>query len=299
MSLLPVRAGRLAALAAATALLGGCDKLVPPARAPAFNVPSAEEVTAAQPPAAAPAAAPAAKSVQARDSAAAAETSAFDQIRRSLRRLATVEETFYAENGTYTEDYERLSFRPEGQTEVRFLWLTREGWAATGVHPALPGRDCVIWVGRVNAPPTSLRYIRSGREGVPACDVAPAPRRSDAAPVPPRPRASDTVSALDQLSPTVQMRVDLRNLVKAQESWLGTQGAFSRKTEPFALQYVWHKGVSLSILSADRWSWSARASQAGRPGKSCVVWFGPVPAKPATEAQGLVPDRAGVPVCDE
>lgn len=286
-------------LAAAAVLLGGCDKLVPPGRAPAFNVPSAEELTAAQTPAATPAAAPAAKSAQARDSAAAAETAAFDQIRRSLRRLATVEETFYAENGTYTEDYERLRFQPEGQTEVRFLWLTREGWAATGVHPALPGRDCVIWVGRVNAPPTSLKYVRSGREGVPACDVAPAPRRSDAAPVPPRPRATDTASALDELSPTVPMRVDLRNLAKAQEAWLGTQGAFSRKAEPFALQYVWHKGVSISILSADKWSWSARATVAGRPGKSCVVWFGPVPAKPATEAEGLVPDRAGMPVCDE
>jgi hypothetical protein len=229
---------------------------------------------------------------------ASAETAAFDQIRRSLRRLAAVEQTFYAENGTYTEDYERLRFRPEGQTEVRFLWLTREGWAATGEHPALPGRDCVIWVGRVNAPPTTLKYIRSGREGVPACDVAPSPRRSDAAPVPAKPRPSDTASALDALSPTVQLRVDLRNLSRAQEAWLGTQGAFSRKMEPFALQYVWHKGVTLSILSADKWSWSARPS---RPpaGQDLVIWFGPVAAKPATEAGGLVPDRPGVPVCDE
>ena len=210
-----------------------------------------------------------------------------------------MEQTFYAENGTYTEDDERLRYRPDGRAEVRFLWLTREGWAASGTHPALPGRDCVIWIGRVNAPPTSLKYIRTGQEGVPACDVSPAPRRSDADPVPPQPRALDTATALSEVSPAVQMKVDLRNLGRAQDAWLGTQGAFSRSVEPFALQYVWHKGVTINILSADKWSWSGRASFAGQPGKTCVLWVGPVPAKPATETKGLVPDRPGVPVCDE
>jgi hypothetical protein len=285
--------GRRAALAAVV-LVAACDKLLP-ARPP-VNIPGAQEVEApAQPPTPAPAAK---AQTQTKDSAVSAEATAFDQIRRSLRRLVAVEQTFYAENGTYTEDYERLRFRPEGRAEVRFLWLTREGWAATGVHPGLPGRDCVIWVGRVKAPPTSLKYVRNGREGVPTCDVSPEPRRSDAAPAPPT-RALDTATAMSEVSPAVQMKVDLRNLNRAQEAWLGTQGAFSRSVEPFALQYVWHKGVSISILSADKWSWSARASFAGRPGKTCVLWYGPVPAKPATEANGLVPDRAGVPVCDE
>jgi hypothetical protein len=288
----PIRGGRRAALAAVV-LITACDKLLP-ARPP-VNLPMVQETTAA---AQAPARAAPAKQGQAKDTAAAPEAAAFDQIRRSLRRLASVEQTFYAENGTYSEDSERLHYRPEGQAEVRFLWLTREGWAATGVHPAVPGRDCVIWMGRVNAPPTSLKYIRSGAEGVPTCDVSPAPRRNDTAPVPPT-RALDTATALSAVSPAVQMKVDLRNLNRAQESWLGTQGAFSRTVEPFALQYVWHKGVSINILSADKWSWSARASFAGRPGKSCVIWFGPVPAKPATEANGLVPDRAGVPACDD
>jgi hypothetical protein len=286
------RGGRHAALAAVL-LLPACDKLLPVR--PPVRVPAAQETaTPPQPPAPPPVARPA----QAKDTAGDVEAAAFDQIRRSLRRLVTVEQTFFAENGTYTEDYERLRFKPEGRAEVRFLWLTREGWAATGVHPAVPGRDCVIWVGRVNAPPTSLKYIRTGREGVPTCDVSPAPRRSDTVPVAPT-RPLDTATALSDVSPSVQMKVDLRNLSRAQEAWLGTQGAFSRTVEPFALQYVWHKGVAINILSADKWSWSARASFAGRPGKTCVLWFGPVPAKPATEADGLVPDRAGVPVCDE
>jgi hypothetical protein len=288
----PIRGGRRTALAAVF-LLTACDKLLP-ARPP-VHLPGLQETTA---PAQPPAPATPAKQGQAKDSATAAEAAAFDQIRRSLRRLVSVEQTFYAENGTYTEDSERLRYKPDGQAEVRFLWLTREGWAATGVHPAVPGRDCVIWVGRVTAPPTSLKYIRTGSEGVPICDVSPAPRRNDTTPVPPT-RALDTATALSAVSPAVQMKVDLRNLTRAQEAWLGTQGAFSRTIEPFALQYVWHKGVSITILSADKWSWSARASFAGRPGKSCVVWFGPVPAKPATETNGRVPNRAGVPECDD
>jgi hypothetical protein len=277
-------------------LLAACDKLLPPARPPAQNPPVSAQ---ASPPVDSPAPPPVAKPARSRDSTQSEEAVAFDQIRRSLRRLVTVEQTFYAENGTYTEDDERLRFRPEGRARVRFLWLTREGWAASGTHPALTGRDCVIWIGRVNAPPTSLKFVRTGQEGVPACDVSPAPRRTDADPVPPQPRALDTATALSDASPSVQMKVDLRNLGRAQDSWLGTQGAFSRSVEPFALQYVWHKGVSINILSADKWSWSGRATFAGQPGKTCVVWVGPVPAKPATENKGLVPDRPGVPVCDD
>jgi len=289
----PLTRGLRRAALGAVLLLPACDKL--PTIRPPVRLPTMEDAAT---PAQVPAPPPVTKQAQAKDTAANAEAAAFDQIRRSLRRLAAVEQTFYAENGTYTEDYERLRFKPEGLAEVRFLWLTREGWAATGVHPAVPGRDCVIWIGRVNAPPTSLKYIRTGKEGVPTCDVSPAPRRSDTGAVAP-PRALDTATALSDVSPAVQMKVDLRNLSRAQEAWLGTQGAFSRSVQPFALQYIWHKGVSITILSADKWSWSARASFAGRPGKSCVLWFGPVPAKPATESEGLVPDRAGVPVCDE
>jgi hypothetical protein len=72
---------------------------------------------------------------------------------------------FYTENGAYTEDFDRLGFQPEGEASFRFLWLTRDGWAASGTHPAVPGRDCVIFVGRVNAAPTRHKYVRTAREG--------------------------------------------------------------------------------------------------------------------------------------
>ena len=236
----------------------------------------------------------------------------FDAVRRGLRRLVVAQETYYAENGVYTEDLARVGVKPEGGTEMRFLWLTRTGWAASGTHPDVPGRDCVIYVGRDHGPPTTLHDVRSGREGTPVCDVLPGARkpsaRSAAAAQPaPQPQAAaraaptvpDTGSALDAVEPTIQMRVDLRNLVRSQDTYFGTQGIYSRRTEPFALQYLWHRGVTIKILSANDASWAARATHASRPGKSCVIWLGPVAQRPVTEQQKRSPEQPSTPVCDD
>jgi hypothetical protein len=237
----------------------------------------------------------------------------FDAIRRSLRRVVVAQETYYAENGVYTDELARLGVKPEGGTEMRFLWLTRTGWAASGTHPDVPGRDCVIYVGRDHGPPTTLHDVRSGREGTPVCDVLPAARGRSAAstaaaqPTPASgalqsaaaPALPDTGSALDAVEPTIQMRVDLRNLVRSQDSYFGTQGIYSRRTEPFALQYLWHRGVTIRILSANDASWAARATHASRPGKSCVIWLGPVAQRPVTEQQKRLPEQPGTPVCDD
>jgi hypothetical protein len=221
------------------------------------------------------------------------------------------QETYYAENGVYTEDLARLGVKPESGTEMRFLWLTRTGWAASGTHPDVPGRDCVIYVGRDHGPPTTLHDVRSGREGTPVCDVLPGARRASATsaaaaqPTAPQPAAQaapavlDTGSALDAVEPTIQMRVDLRNLVRSQDTYFGTQGIYSRRTEPFALQYLWHRGVTITILSANDASWSARATHASRPGKSCVIWLGPVAQRPVTELQRRSPEQPSTPICDD
>jgi hypothetical protein len=94
------------------------------------------------------------------------------------------------------------------------------------------------------------------------------------------------------------MRVDLRNLVLAQNAYLATQGLYSRRIEPLALQFLWHRGVTLKILSANTESWAAEAVHASRPGRTCVVWAGPVEARPVTRAQRKT-GAAGVPVCDD
>ena len=231
-----------------------------------------------------------------------AEAASFADIRRALRRLVVAEETFFAENGTYTDELSVIRATPGKNVEIRFLWLSRDGWAASGTHTALPDKDCVIFVGKAESPPTTLKYVRVGRLGVPVCDdrsfppkpVATAPRSPTPAPLPP-----DTANAMDLLDPLVVMKVDLRNLAHSQETYFEMQGSYARRTETLALQYLWHRDVQVKILSADAQSWAARATHAKHPGKSCVIWFGPVSQRPKTDAQRKGTSRSGVPVCDD
>ena len=277
---------------------------------------SADSASGQTPPKPAPRAAPA----RATNAASAAEESAaFDGISAGLRRLVVAEETFFAENGTYTNDLERLQYKPGPGNSVRFLWMSGTGWAASGTHEGITGKDCVIYVGRDHGAPTTLKYVRKGKEGVPVCDTSPRPaprvaskRPAEAQPAatPPAPATTpaatsrdgsvpDTTSALDAVNPVVAMKVDLRNLVRSQQTYFAQQGLYARSTEPFALQYLWHRGVTITILSADVESWSARATHVGKHGRSCVIWFGPVPTRPATSTDKRSTDQAAEPVCDD
>jgi hypothetical protein len=235
---------------------------------------------------------------------------AFSETRRTLRRLVTAEETFFAENGAYSDELSILGLKPDSNTTIRFLRISRDGWAARGTHADLPGRDCVIFVGRPRSRPKTVKYGRLGREGVPACDDA---RASEPQPSPPtavepagtakaaqpQPASPDTGNALDALDPRVLMKVDLRNLAHSQETFFAMQGFYAKRPENLALQYIWHKDVQVRILAADAQSWMAKATHARFPGKSCVIWFGPVAQRPLTEAQRRHETQPGVPVCDQ
>jgi hypothetical protein len=95
------------------------------------------------------------------------------------------------------------------------------------------------------------------------------------------------------------MKVDLRNLAHSQETFFAMQGFYAKRSENLALQYLWHKDVQVRILAADAQSWTAKATHARFPGKSCVIWFGPVAQPPLTDAQRRHETRQGVPVCDQ
>lgn len=290
---------RSVAVVAATLLLAACDDLLPRRQSPpvAAAADSAPATTR-------PRRQPPARDTQPEATALEAEA-AFGQIRQSLRRLVAAEQGFYAENGTYSRDLQRVGFRPAGESQVEFVSVTKQGWAARGTHPALPGSDCVTYAGAATTPPATRRFARTGSEGVIVCDsrAVPAPARpAPAAPAPSAraaPVAADTANALDAVNPTVQMRVDLRKLGEAQAAYYGTQGLYSRDVERLQLQFAWQRGVEVKLLHADQRSWSARATHTARPGSSCVVWYGVPPARPATQAQRKVPERPGVPVCDD
>jgi hypothetical protein len=230
----------------------------------------------------------------------AVENAAFAEIRHTLRRLVAAEENFFAENGTYSDELSLIGLTPDKNTTIRFLWLSREGWAASGTHAALADKDCVVFVGQAKAAPTTLRFVRSGKEGVTICDDAsPPPPPPAAPPAKPKPTVADAGSALDLLDPRVVMKVDLRNLAHSQETYFAMQGSYARRTEPMALQYLWHRDVRVKILAADDQSWAAKATHARFPGKSCVIWFGAVAQRPATDAQRRQENRPGTPVCDD
>jgi hypothetical protein len=290
----------LGVLLAGAVLLAACKDLLPE-RKPKGT--AADSVLPPIPAAERPKAAP--RPVSASD--LENEARGFDQIRRSLRRLVAQEEGFFAENGAYTNDFDRMGFRPEGESAVQFIWINRDGWAASGTHGAVKDKDCVVFVGRAKGPPATKKYRRRPRAGAIVCDAqttpppkppaAPAP--SSAARATPPPASADTSNALDAVDPIVVMKVDLRNLVRSQDTYYQTQGIYARRTDPLPLQYLWHKGVQLKILNATRDSWSARATHIARPGTSCVIWYGPVPARPETEVRKRVPDKSAIPACDE
>lgn len=277
------------ACASAIILLASCEAMLPPHRGravPAERHPIVVDLPREP-----------AKKPRPRIEATAAQTdAAFERISRSLRRLVQAEEGFFAETGVYTGDLGKLAFRKEAPSEITFLWAAGDGWAARGTEPGLSGRDCVIFVGMSRSAVKTQRYRRGGKPGVPICDLPVDPPA--AAPEPTSPHPVDTTSALDAVSPAVQMKVDLRKMIQAQDAYHGTMGAYTRNIQALPLQFAWQDQVDVTMVSADARSWAARATHTRHPGKSCVIWMGPVPGRPRTEGQGRSPLRSGIPACD-
>jgi hypothetical protein len=294
---------RSAAIVAATLLVTACDDLLPNRRQAPLAVATASDSAPAKPRRAAP------RDTAAREATGPEAEAAFREISQTLRRLVAAEQSFFAENGAYSADLGKVGFRPLGASQVEFLWVTKDGWAARATHPVLPGRDCVTFTGGGGPVPATRRLKRSGREGVVACDFVfraqpvrrPSPASADTAraPAPTPTPVVDTSNALDAVNPVVQMRVDLRKLALAQTAYFGTQGTYSRRVETLPLQFGWQRGVSVTLIHADQRSWTARATHVARPRTSCVMWYGRPPRRPATAARQTVPQRAGVPACDD
>ena len=290
-----------AAIVAATLLVTACEDLLPARRQPPVAV---VDSARAKPRRAAP------RDSGAREATGPEAEAAFRAISQTLRRLVAAQQSFFAENGAYSADLAKVGFRPLGASQVEFLWVTKDGWAARATHPALPGRDCVTFTGLGGPVPATRRLNRSPREGVVACDfvMPPQPARPAAPPAgdhasAPAPAPTlvvvDTTSALDAVDPIVQMRVDLRKLALAQTAYFGTQGTYSRRVETLPLQFGWQRGVSVSLIQADTRSWTARATHQARPGKSCVIWYGKPTRRPSTATERKIPPGSGVPACDD
>ena len=109
-----------------------------------------------------------------------------------------------------------------------------------------------------------------------------------------------TTKATDPLD---QVRLRLRALVTAQESYYAQHGTY---TTDLAALRVFSPGVRDSIwirvIHAGGRSWTADGAHRSLKGKSCVIrigFFEDFPSLPQTAQRGLPPAREGDPVCDD
>jgi hypothetical protein len=102
--------------------------------------------------------------------AAEAPAEPIAMVRSSLRAVATAQEAYWGEHGTYTDDLSVLRQVMEGiesceiqeGVSVRVAQASENGWAAEATHPDYPERSCVQWYAR----PGAIEPITTAREGL-------------------------------------------------------------------------------------------------------------------------------------
>ena len=91
---------------------------------------------------------------------------------------------------------------------------------------------------------------------------------------------------------------DLRALVQRQQRNHAAERRYTTSVQPLGISA--RDGWTTRVVHASARGWSAVATQAFYPGRSCVVWLGTSAEEaraPRTEANGLLGEE-GVPVCD-
>ncbi|MFL5402026.1 MAG: hypothetical protein ACJ8BF_04340 [Gemmatimonadales bacterium] len=101
-----------------------------------------------------------------------------------------------------------------------------------------------------------------------------------------------------QLTPASILKNALKNVVAAQDKYRATHPVFAASVE--ALQVQAGSEVKLQILGATPNGWRAKATHKARPGRSCVVFVGPVSGLelPKTDGDGEMAGEERVPLCD-
>jgi type IV pilus assembly protein PilA len=74
-------------------------------------------------------------------------------IKSDLRNLATAEEAYLFDNGSYTSDVASLSFTTSPGVILTITGATGSGWAATATHPASFPLTCGLYEGNITAQP--------------------------------------------------------------------------------------------------------------------------------------------------
>lgn len=84
-------------------------------------------------------------------------------LKSDLRNLATAEEAYFYQNGTYTSSLVALNLLPSPGVTFTFGSVTGGGWAAKVTHPQAFPIECALFMGGVPA------YAPATIEGVINC----------------------------------------------------------------------------------------------------------------------------------
>jgi hypothetical protein len=109
---------------------------------------------------------------------------------------------------------------------------------------------------------------------------------------------AQNVSASWQSTPASILKNTLRNVVAAQDRYRASHPIFASTLE--VLQVNPGGDVKIQILGVTANGWRAKATHKARPGRSCVVFVGPLSGSdlPKTDADGEMAGEERVPLCD-
>ena len=101
-----------------------------------------------------------------------------------------------------------------------------------------------------------------------------------------------------QSTPASILKSSLRNVVAAQDKYRASHPVFAGSIE--ALQLEPGADVKIQIMGATPNSWRAKATHRARPGRSCVIFVGPLNGVglPKTDGDGEMAGEERVPLCD-
>jgi hypothetical protein len=105
-------------------------------------------------------------------------------------------------------------------------------------------------------------------------------------------------SASWQSTPASILKLALRNVVAAQDEYRISHPIYASSVDALALNPG--ADVKIQILGVTSSGWRAKATHRGRPGRSCVVFVGPLAGAelPKTDGDGEMAGEERVPLCD-
>ena len=109
---------------------------------------------------------------------------------------------------------------------------------------------------------------------------------------------AQNAAAAWQATPASVLKNSLRNVVAAQDKYRASHPIFAGTVE--ALQLNPGGDVKIQIVSVTPNGWRAKATHRARPGRSCVVFVGPLSGAelPKTDGDGEMAGEERVPLCD-